>query len=80
MKRASPYLNLPGTAEEAFNFYHRVFGGEAPRFLRYSDLGTTGDDADLVAHVALKFGDEIAVMGSDVSRASQKDHVIGTNV
>lgn len=80
MKRASPYLNFPGSAEEAFGFYHRVFGGEAPRFLRYRDLGTTGDDAGLVAHVALKFGDEIAVMGSDVSKAAQKGHVVGTNV
>ncbi len=28
MKTVNPYLNFPGTAEEAFNFYKSVFGGE----------------------------------------------------
>ena len=46
MKRATPYLMFLGNAEEAFAFYHRVFGGEAPSILRYRDMGTTGDDAD----------------------------------
>jgi len=80
MKRATPYLMFPGNAEEAFAFYHRVFGGEAPSILRYRDMGTTGDDADLVAHVSLKIADETELMGSDVSSASIKDFRVGTNV
>lgn len=80
MKRATPYLMFPGNAEEAFTFYHRVFGSETPEILRYRDMGTTGDDADLVAHVALKFGDEVALMGSDVSGKYLPGHSVGTNV
>ncbi|HEU4618557.1 MAG TPA: VOC family protein, partial [Gammaproteobacteria bacterium] len=28
MKAAHPYLNFKGNAEEAFNFYKSVFGGD----------------------------------------------------
>ena len=80
MKRASPYLNFPGTTEEAFAFYASVFGGDAPRFLRYRDMGQDGPDGDLVAHVSLPLADGVMLMGSDVSTASQKDHRVGTNV
>ena len=80
MKRATPYLMFPGNSEEAFAFYHRVFGGEAPTILRYRDMGTTGEDADLVAHVSLKVVDDTMLMGSDVSSTHVQDHLIGTNV
>ena len=80
MKRATPYLMFPGNAEEAFAFYHKVFGGDAPRILRYRDMGTTGDDADLVAHVSLKIADETDMMGSDVSSPDLEKHRVGTNV
>jgi PhnB protein len=80
MKRATPYVMFPGNALEAFTFYHRVFGGEAPEIVRYRDMGTTGEDADLVAHVSLAFGDEVALMGSDVSGKYLADHRVGTNV
>ena len=80
MKRATPYLMFPGNAAEAFAFYHQVFGGEAPEILRYRDMGTTGADADLVAHVSLPIADETVLMGSDVSGAHVEDHRIGTNV
>jgi PhnB protein len=80
MKRATPYLNFPGTTEEAFALYHRVFGGAAPRILRYRDMGTTDGDADLVAHVSLQIADGVMLFGSDVASASRKDHRVGTNV
>lgn len=78
--RATPYLMFPGTADEAFAFYRGVFGGETGNALRYRDLGTTGPDEDLVAHVALTVGDEIMLMGSDASGASRAEHRVGTNV
>lgn len=80
MKRASPYLNFPGTTEEAFAFYRSVFGGGAPSFLRYRDMGMDGPDADLVAHVSLPIAEGTMLMGSDVATASQQDHRVGTNV
>ena len=33
MTAINPYLNFSGTCEEAFTFYHSVFGGDAPIFL-----------------------------------------------
>lgn len=85
MKRATPYLMFPGNAEEAFAFYHQVFGGEAPEILRYRDMDTTGRDmdtadGDLVAHVSLRIADETVLMGSDVSGKYLENHVVGTNV
>ena len=80
MKRATPYLMFPGTAEEAFAFYRSVFGGDAPSIVRYRDMGTTGADADLVAHVSLQIADETALMGSDVSGPYTADYRVGTNV
>jgi PhnB protein len=80
MKRATPYLNFPGTTEAAFAFYGRVFGGAEPRILRYRDMGMDGADGDLVAHVSLAIADGVMLFGSDVSSASQKDHRVGTNV
>ncbi len=32
-----PYLSFPGTCEEAFNFYARVFGGEVTGINRYGE-------------------------------------------
>jgi len=34
----NPYLNFNGTAEEAFNFYKSVFGGEFSAVMRFSDM------------------------------------------
>ena len=80
MNRAIPYLMFPGNAEEAFAFYRSVFGGDTGDALRYRDLGTTGADEDLVAHVALTVDGEIMLMGSDAAGASLADHRVGTNV
>lgn len=81
MKRATPYLNFPGTTEEAFAFYRSVFGSEAPNVLRYRDMGMDdGDDAELVAHMSLRIADDTVLMGSDVATASRKDYRVGTNV
>ncbi len=85
MKRATPYLMFAGNAEEAFAYYHQVFGGEAPEIIRYRDMDTSGrdmgtPDADLVAHVSLKIADETVLMGSDLSGTYLENHVVGTNV
>jgi uncharacterized glyoxalase superfamily protein PhnB len=44
MTRLHTYLNFEGNAEEAFNFYKSVFGGEFSSLVRFKDLpGTRGD-------------------------------------
>lgn len=80
MKRATPYLNLPGQTEEAFAFYRSVFGGEAPGIIRFRDMGVTGVDADLVAHVALPIAEDSVLMGSDVSGEQARAYRVGNNV
>ena len=46
----NPYINFNGNAEEAFNFYKSVFGGEFTTIARFKDLPNlehaTGKDAD----------------------------------
>lgn len=71
MLSISPYLNFSGQCEEAFNFYHSVFGGNAPEFSRFSEM-PTGDgppmpteQANQIMHVSLPVGDGFTLMGSD---------------
>jgi PhnB protein len=38
MATINPYINFNGNAEEAFNFYKSVFGGEFGTIVRFKDL------------------------------------------
>jgi PhnB protein len=38
MVSINPYINFNGNAEEAFNFYKSVFGGEFETIVRFKDL------------------------------------------
>jgi PhnB protein len=38
MAQINPHINFNGNAEEAFNFYRSVFGGEFSRVLRFRDI------------------------------------------
>jgi PhnB protein len=38
MAAINPYINFNGNAEEAFNFYKSVFGGEFGEIVRFKDL------------------------------------------
>ena len=41
MATINPYINFNGNAEEAFNFYQSVFGGEFTSVVRFKDLEST---------------------------------------
>jgi PhnB protein len=62
-----PYLSFPGTCEEAFNFYARVFGGEVTGINRYGE-GSPFPVPDgwgvKVVHAELTAGG-IVIYGSD---------------
>lgn len=47
--RIKPYLLLPGTAREALELYHRVFGGEL-ELHTYAEFGRADGPADSIAH------------------------------
>ncbi|PZF97397.1 VOC family protein [Micromonospora deserti] len=76
--RLNPYLNFPGTAREAMQFYQSVLGGE----LTLSTFGDFGNDdpalADKIMHGLLDVGPAITLMGADT--APGMEHRPGTNI
>src|ERR1035441_6122690 len=41
MALINPHINFNGNAEEAFNFYKSVFGGEFAKIIRFKDISST---------------------------------------
>ncbi|MBA2563173.1 MAG: VOC family protein [Chitinophagaceae bacterium] len=70
MAALNPYLNFNGNAEEAFNFYKSVFGGEFPMVMRFKDVPPEHQmgesDGEKIMHIALPIGKGTVLMGSDV--------------
>src|SRR5665647_2220428 len=70
MAQINPYINFNGNAEEAFNFYKSVFGGEFAKIMRFKELSSpefsvTENDANKIMHIALPIGKNI-LMANDV--------------
>ena len=70
MALINPHINFNGNAEEAFNFYKSVFGGEFARIMRFKDLSSADfpvseAEANKIMHIALPIGPNI-LMGNDV--------------
>jgi PhnB protein len=79
------YLNFAGNAQEAFDFYKSVFGGEFSSLVRFKDFRMEGvaiseDDEDKVMHIALPIGDDNVLMASDVLGSLGQQLVQGNNV
>ncbi|HZF65209.1 MAG TPA: VOC family protein [Chitinophagaceae bacterium] len=70
MALINPHINFNGNAEEAFNFYKSVFGGEFAMIMRLKDLSSpehpvSENEANKIMHIALPIGKNI-LMGNDV--------------
>ena len=83
--KANPYLNFAGNAEEAFNFYRSVFGGEISSAVRFKDMPMEGvtipeADGDKMMHIALPIGDDILLMASDALESLGQHLTPGNNV
>ncbi len=70
MASINPYINFNGNAEEAFNFYKSVFGGEFETVVRFKDLEDTGfpiaeEDANKIMRITLPVG-ENTLIANDV--------------
>jgi PhnB protein len=70
MAQINPHINFNGNAEEAFNFYKSVFGGEFAKIMRLKDLSSpefpvAEKDANKIMHIALPIGKNI-LMANDV--------------
>lgn len=82
MAAINPYLNFNGTAEEAFNFYKSVFGGEFAMVQKFKDVPSefqmSPSEGEKIMHIALPIGKGNVLMGSDVPEKYGKVNV-GSN-
>lgn len=70
MASINPYIHFNGNAEEAFNFYKSVFGGEFATLVRFKDMHFEGapseeKEAEKIMHISLPIGGHSVLMGSD---------------
>ena len=76
MAQINPYINFNGNAEEAFNFYKSVFGGEFAMIVRFKDMSSpeytvAESEANKIMHIALPIGKNI-LMANDVPESMGK--------
>ena len=70
MALINPHINFNGNAEEAFNFYKSVFGGEFTKIIRFKDISgpeypIAENEANKIMHIALPIGNN-TLMANDV--------------
>jgi len=66
MATINPYINFNGNAEEAFNFYKSVFGGEFETIIYFKDLESpefpiAAEDANKIMRIVLPIGDTVLI-------------------
>ncbi len=71
MRAINPWINFNGNAEEAFNFYKSVFGGEFTKIIRFKDLASDefqvpANEAEKLMHIALPIGKQNVLIANDV--------------
>ena len=71
MTAINPWINFNGNAEEAFNFYKSVFGGEFAKIIRFSDLSSPEfpvpeNEANKIMYIALPIGKNNVLIANDV--------------
>lgn len=74
MATINPHINFNGNAEEAFNFYRSVFGGEFSKIIRFKDLESAEfpipeNEKEKIMHIALPIGNYNMLMANDVPEA-----------
>lgn len=67
----NPWINFNGNAEEAFNFYKSVFGGECNKIVRFKDLASEEfpipeNDQNKIMYISLPIGQNNMLIGNDV--------------
>lgn len=73
MATINPYINFNGNAEEAFNFYKSVFGGEFTSVVRFKDLEgpefpVPENEANKIMRIVLPIGGNILI-ANDVPKS-----------
>ncbi len=83
MATFNTYLNFPGNAEEAFNFYKSVFGGDFAVVQKFKDTPEAGQvpeaELDKIMHIALPISDKQVLMATDALESMGHKLVTGNN-
>ena len=71
MALINPHINFNGNAEEAFNFYKSVFGGEFAKIMRFKDLASpefpvAEAEENKIMLITLPIGKNNMLMANDV--------------
>jgi len=66
MAQINPHINFNGNAEEAFNFYKSVFGGDFTKIMRFKDISgpefpVPENEANKIMHIALPIGKNVLI-------------------
>jgi PhnB protein len=66
MPSINPYINFNGNAEEAFNFYKSVFGGEFTKLVRFKDIASSefpisDTEANKIMSIRLPIGNNVLI-------------------
>ena len=66
----NPYINFNGNAQEAFDFYRSVFGGEFDTVAHFKDMASADfvvapEEENKIMHIGLPIGPN-TLMGNDV--------------
>jgi PhnB protein len=77
--KINPYLNFDGDAEEAFNFYKSIFGGEFGMMQRFKEIPEKDkeqgkikeEEGEKLIHVSLPLGQNV-LMASDAPESTGK--------
>src|SRR4051812_35900001 len=80
--KLNPYLNFNGNAEEAFQFYQAVFGGELAVHRMNEAPGTENlpeREKNLVMHISLPIGEGQSLMASDCVESMGHQLTVGNN-
>jgi PhnB protein len=82
MTTLNPYLNFPGTTEEAFNLYKSIIGGEITMIMRFRDMPddkTPENEKDKICHISLKFPNGNILMATDTLESMGQKIILGNN-
>jgi PhnB protein len=84
MAKMHPYLNFDGNAEEAFNFYKSVFGGEFHEIHKMAEMPESDklpeNERNRIMHMSLPVDGEFMLMGADIMPSYGQTHQPGNNI
>jgi PhnB protein len=71
MRAINPWINFNGNAQEAFNFYKSVFGGEFTKIVRFKDLAgpefqVAESEENKIMYIGLPIGKHNVLIANDV--------------